>query len=115
METPRNPDEKTSGTAAETPADQTTAHRPTFGERLYRLRSVVALSVGSLILGGVGGAALGAVSSGSDSDSDPGPGGRFGGPPGGQQRQPGQLDQQNQQLPPGQPPGGTGTAPDTST
>ncbi len=77
---------------------------PGRAERLFRLKSVVALALGSLILGGAGGAALGAVSGGSDSD----PGGRFGGPPSGQPGQQGQIGQ------PGQPSDDNGSAPGTN-
>lgn len=67
---------------------------PRLRDRVLGLRAVAAVSLASLILGGAGGAVLGAVSNGGESS---GPGGR------------GQL----QQLQPGQqgrvPPSGTNT------
>lgn len=97
--------------------------RTGFSERLFGIKAVAALALGSLILGGAGGAALGAVSAGSDSEQS----GRFGGPsngqPGfgqqgqpGQQGVPGQQGQQGQQGLPGQQgqlPDGTDTDPGT--
>ena len=60
-----------------------------FRDRVLGMRGVIAVALASVILGGVGGAALGAVSSGDDED------GRFGRGPG--NFQPGQ----DGQLPPG--------------
>ncbi len=78
------------------------AKRPSVRDRLFGLRSVLAVAVASLLLGGVGGAALGAVSDGADADRrGPGGGGQL--VPGQQGRPPGQGGQFPGQ--PGQLPG----------
>ena len=75
-----------------TPDQPTTSEpaEPGWRDRVLGLRGVAAVAVASLILGGAGGAALGALSNGADDD-----GGRPGFGPGGG---PGQFQQQ--QLPP---------------
>lgn len=70
------------------------APKTRFRDRVLGMRGVAAVAVAGLIIGGAGGAVLGAVTSGDD-DRD---GGRFGGPGG--FGGPGQFQQQ---LPPGQP------------
>ncbi len=88
------------------PPSQEPAARSGLGQRVFRFKSVLALSLGSLILGGIGGAALGVVSADSNSE----PGGQPGRP--GQQGQLGQPGQPDGQGPPGQPTDGTGVVPD---
>ena len=75
-----------------------------FRDRVLGMRGVIAVALASVILGGVGGAALGAVSSGDDENGgfgrgpgsfQPGQNGQL--PPGGQQFQQGQVPGQ---LPP---------------
>jgi len=90
--------------------------RPALRDRVLGWRGVVGVALASVILGGAGGAVLGAVSNGGDSG---GPGG-FGGfrGPGmmqSSQNQPNQNQQnQNQQLPDGLP-GNQGQTPPTGT
>jgi hypothetical protein len=91
--------------------DPVPAAGPRFRDRVLGMRSVAAVALASLVLGGLGGAALGAVSAGGDEDRRGGPGG-FGRPPF-QQGQPGHLPQQGQPAPPAGAPGGVppGTSP----
>lgn len=78
------------------PPDQpAAAPRPAFKDRLWSLRAVIAVALASVILGGLGGAALASV--GHDHDRRGGPfQGRFGrGPMGPNQMGPGQQWQWN--------------------
>lgn len=80
---------------------------PRLRDRVLGLRAVAAVSLASLILGGAGGAVLGAVSNGGET-----------GGPGGGRFQPGQFQQGQQGQLPGQLPPGTapqqGVQPDSS-
>lgn len=94
------------------PTQPTTTEQPLrkpLRDRVLGMRAVAGVAIASVILGGAGGAALGAVSAGVDTN---GPGGRggFGGPGGnGQGQQPpglnGQNGQDGQNGQPMQPPG----------
>jgi hypothetical protein len=72
------------------------APRPRFGDQVLGMRSVIAVALVALVIGGLGGALLGALSTNSGGD-------RFGGPAGFGQRGfgPGGLHQrqQSQQVP----------------
>jgi hypothetical protein len=69
-------------------APEPTLSQPTdrtrFKDRVLGMRAVIGVAVASLILGGAGGAALGAISSGGDDNTGfrGGPGGMNGGPGG---------------------------------
>ena len=100
----------TAPTAARAPGS-----RPALPDRVLGWRGVAGVALASVILGGAGGAVLGAVSNGGDSR---GPGG-FGGfrGPGmmqGSQGSQGSQNQPNQQLPDGLP-GNQGQTPPTGT
>lgn len=71
--------------------DQPPAHqpRPRFWDRVLGMRGVIAVALACVVLGGVGGAVLGAAANGGD-DGFGGPGGP-GGFRGGQPGQPGQF------------------------
>jgi len=58
------------------PAAAAAEPRPRFRDRVFGLRAVAAVAVASVLIGGAGGAALGARSNGHDDDRN----GRFGGP-----------------------------------
>ena len=77
-----------------------------FHHRVIGMRGVAAVALASVILGGAGGLALGALGDGADADSDPG--GRGG--PGGNFQQGPFPDGQQGQFPGGQQ-GGPGVAP----
>ncbi|GAB3772052.1 hypothetical protein FB382_002999 [Nocardioides ginsengisegetis] len=92
-------------TETETPTPSyRAAAAPRLRDRVLGLRAVAAVSLASLILGGAGGAVLGAVSNGGESSGPGGVRGQF------QQGQPGQVPGQ---LPPGTAPQ-QGVQPDTS-
>lgn len=59
--------------------------------KVLGMRSVAAVALATLILGGAGGVALGAVSHGADQQQGPGGRGTFQLPPGGQGLAPGGL------------------------
>lgn len=90
--------------------------RPGWKHRVLGMRAVAAVALATLVLGGVGGAALGAVSDGADQQQGPGGRGTFQLPPGGQGFQPGQVPAPGG-LPPGTAPQDDvvpDTTPDTS-
>jgi hypothetical protein len=63
---------------AAVPAPSTpSTEKPRFQDRVLGMKAVAGVALASVILGGAGGAALGAVSNGSDEGAR---GGRFGGP-----------------------------------
>ena len=106
---PPPPPAATAATAATaTPAD---ADSPTgLRHRVLGLRAVAAVALASLVLGGLGGAALGAVSDGADTDQRGPGGGQFvPGQPGQQDQLPGRGGQFQGGVPGGQqgglPPG----------
>lgn len=77
--------------------------RPSFWDRVLGMRAVIAVALACVVLGGVGGAVLGATTNGGD-DGFGGHGGPGAFPGGPQPGQPGQLPQG--QLPQGQLPQG---------
>ena len=59
------------------PAAGSPASAPRFRDRVLGMKAVAGVALASVVLGGAGGAALGALSDGQDGDRD---GNRFGGP-----------------------------------
>jgi len=89
-------------------AAATTPAKPRFQDRVLGMKAVAGVALASVVLGGAGGAVLGAISNGDD---DSGRGNRFGGPM--TNRMPGQDGNQLQQPGDGQmvPPGTQGQLP----